>query len=90
MKRFIEKYIISFMLLFSFMVFSPLFTDWYQNNVLSYLIMLVILTPGNIMIESLANNKFSEMKLKTKRIAPFLLPVNWVVAIGFVFLLFDK
>lgn len=88
MDKFVEKYIMSLMLLLSFIVFSPLFTDWYQNNVLTFLIMLVILTPGNFLIESLANNKYSEVQLKTKRIAPFLLPLNWIVAIGFVFILF--
>jgi len=89
MNTFIEKYIVSLILLFSFVVFSPLFTDWYQNNVLVFLIMVVILMPGNFMIEALANNKFPEVQLKTKRIAPFLLPLNWIIVIGFIFILFN-
>lgn len=88
MTQFVNNYIISLILLIAFIIASPLMTNWFQSNVTMFVIMFVILTSGNFLIEYFANTHLSDIKKKRKNLAYFLLPLNWVIATGFLLLIF--
>ncbi|WP_434122336.1 hypothetical protein [Salinicoccus roseus] len=84
---YLTKYFLTITIFITLLILSPLTTEVYTNGTIKYFLMVLILTTTNLFVEYFANKKYSDYQQRIKNTSGYLLPLNWLVAIVFIFFL---
>lgn len=86
--EFLNRYIMTIMQSLALLILSLVLTDFYQTNVPMFFVGFAVIAAGNFMIESLYNKNNYEQQTKAKKMGMTMIPINTLVLLVFVMVLF--